>query len=66
MSSLDARAPIGKAARKDFLNVAHRGACAVAPENTLAAFEVAVAQNASAVEMDLRTTADGHVVVLHD
>jgi glycerophosphoryl diester phosphodiesterase len=45
---------------------AHRGASAYAPENTLAAFEVAVEQKADAIELDAHITADGHVVVIHD
>lgn len=48
------------------LLVAHRGASAEQPENTLAAFEAAVAAGAGAVEFDVRVTADGHGVVLHD
>jgi glycerophosphoryl diester phosphodiesterase len=46
--------------------VAHRGASAEQPENTLAAFERAVQVGAPAVEFDVRLTADGHGVVLHD
>ena len=49
-----------------FLNIAHRGDSINAPENTLPAFELAIEAGATAVEMDLRCTADGHVVVLHD
>lgn len=45
---------------------AHRGASAYAPENTLAAFELAVRQGADAVELDTKLTADGEVVVIHD
>ena len=45
---------------------AHRGASASAPENTLAAFELALRQDADAVELDAKLTADGHVVVIHD
>jgi glycerophosphoryl diester phosphodiesterase len=46
--------------------VAHRGYAAVAPENTLAAFAGAVASGADWVEFDVRTTADGVPVVIHD
>lgn len=46
--------------------VAHRGASAHAPENTLAAFRLAASQGAHAVELDARLTADGQVVVFHD
>jgi glycerophosphoryl diester phosphodiesterase len=45
---------------------AHRGASAHAPENTLAAFELALAQNADAIELDVKLCADGHAVVIHD
>ena len=45
---------------------AHRGASAHAPENTLAAFELALAQNADGIELDVKLTADGQVVVIHD
>jgi glycerophosphoryl diester phosphodiesterase len=45
---------------------AHRGASAHAPENTLAAFELALKQGADAIELDVKLTADGHVVVIHD
>jgi glycerophosphoryl diester phosphodiesterase len=46
--------------------IAHRGASGSAPENTLAAFELAVTQGADAFELDVRLTADGVPVVLHD
>jgi glycerophosphoryl diester phosphodiesterase len=45
---------------------AHRGASVQAPENTLAAFELAIAQNADAIELDVKLSADGHAVVIHD
>lgn len=45
---------------------AHRGASAHAPENTLAAFTLALRQRADAIELDAKLTADGHVVVIHD
>ena len=46
--------------------VGHRGACEVAPENTMASFRRAYHDGADIVEMDVRLTADGHVVVIHD
>jgi glycerophosphoryl diester phosphodiesterase len=46
--------------------IAHRGASGAAPENTLAAFELAVRQGADAFELDVRLTGDGVPVVLHD
>jgi glycerophosphoryl diester phosphodiesterase len=45
---------------------AHRGASAHAPENTLAAFELAWMQNADAIELDVKLSADGRAVVIHD
>jgi len=45
---------------------AHRGASGYAPENTLEAFALAIAQGADGVELDVRLTADGQVVVIHD
>jgi glycerophosphoryl diester phosphodiesterase len=45
---------------------AHRGSSAHAPENTLAAFRLAVEQNATVVELDAKLSADGQVVVIHD
>jgi glycerophosphoryl diester phosphodiesterase len=46
--------------------VGHRGACEVAPENTLASFERAWRDGADIVEMDIRLTADRQPVVFHD
>jgi glycerophosphoryl diester phosphodiesterase len=46
--------------------VAHRGASAEAPENTVAAFDEAIRLGARAVEMDVRLCKDGIPVVLHD
>lgn len=46
--------------------LAHRGASAHAPENTLRAFDRAVADGADGVELDVRLSRDGVVVVAHD
>jgi glycerophosphoryl diester phosphodiesterase len=46
--------------------IAHRGASATAPENTLAAFRLAIEQGADYVELDVQESADGEVVVVHD
>ena len=46
--------------------IGHRGASVDAPENTLAAFRLALEQGADGVELDAKLTADGHVVVIHD
>jgi len=48
------------------LVIAHRGASADAPENTLPAFEAAMQHGADAFELDVRLTADGAPVVIHD
>lgn len=48
------------------LVVAHRGASGQAPENTLAAFRLAINQGAAAVECDVQLSADGIPVVIHD
>src|SRR4051812_49737519 len=44
----------------------HRGASGEAPENTLAAFSLALAQGADGVELDAQRCASGEVVVIHD
>lgn len=44
----------------------HRGASAAAQENTLAAYALAVAQDADGIELDIRRTADGVLVLHHD
>ncbi len=46
--------------------IAHRGASAVAPENTLSAFKKAIAEGADWIELDVQENADGVVVVAHD
>ncbi|MDH3687762.1 MAG: glycerophosphodiester phosphodiesterase family protein, partial [Myxococcales bacterium] len=48
------------------LVIAHRGASAYRPENTHAAYELAVAQGADMIEVDLHRTRDGEVVITHD
>jgi len=53
-------------ARRRVVGVAHRGASRYAPENTLAAFQLALEHGARAVECDVHRTRDGHLVVLHD
>ncbi|MCY0934991.1 glycerophosphodiester phosphodiesterase [Streptomyces sp. H34-S4] len=46
--------------------VAHRGASEDAPEHTLAAYRKAIEDGADALECDVRLTADGHLVLVHD
>jgi glycerophosphoryl diester phosphodiesterase len=56
----------GVRAQNPVVVIAHRGAAAVAPENTLAAVEAAIVQGADFVEIDVQETADGEIAVLHD
>lgn len=46
--------------------VAHRGSSGAAPENTLAAVRLAIAQKSDVVENDIQRTADGELVIMHD
>jgi len=55
-----------EAARGRVQILAHRGASAYAPENTLAAFRLAIDQRADWLEMDVQQTSDGRLVVFHD
>jgi glycerophosphoryl diester phosphodiesterase len=48
------------------LNLGHRGARGLAPENTLAGMAAGMAAGADGVEFDVQRTADGHLVVFHD
>jgi glycerophosphoryl diester phosphodiesterase len=48
------------------LVLGHRGARHAAPENSMKAFELALAEGADGVELDVRLDGDGRVIVLHD
>lgn len=48
------------------LTIAHRGDPVAAPENTLPAFEAALRAGIQVLELDLRFSADGHAVLIHD
>jgi glycerophosphoryl diester phosphodiesterase len=48
------------------LDIAHRGASQLAPEHSLAAYELALEQGAHVLELDLRLLGDGGLVVAHD
>jgi glycerophosphoryl diester phosphodiesterase len=61
---MPARPPRGPAASP--LIVAHRGSSKEHPEHTLAAFQKAIVQGADLLECDVRLTADGHLVCVHD
>ena len=50
----------------DFRIIAHRGASAYAPENTLRAFDLSLKMGVGEVEVDTQLSADGHVVLCHD
>jgi glycerophosphoryl diester phosphodiesterase len=50
----------------NFTVIAHRGASAYYPENTIASFTGAIKLGAGMVELDVQLTADGEVVVFHD
>lgn len=48
------------------LDIAHRGASVAAPEHTVSAYELALRHGAHVLELDLRSTRDGELVVAHD
>lgn len=48
------------------VRIAHRGASAQYPENTLLAFRKAIEQGIDMLEFDVRCTADAHLIVMHD
>jgi glycerophosphoryl diester phosphodiesterase len=58
--------PATAAAESPVDNVAHRGSSGAAPENTLAAVRLAIAQKADVVENDIQRTRDGELVIMHD
>ena len=49
-----------------FVNYAHRGASAYAPENTMISFRKALHLGANGIELDLQRTKDGKIVIFHD
>lgn len=54
------------ALKHKFIVAAHRGDHVIYPENTLAAYQEAIKNEADYVEIDLRTTKDGQLVSMHD
>jgi glycerophosphoryl diester phosphodiesterase len=50
----------------DFMVIAHRGASAYAPENTLAAFDLALHLGCRHLELDVDLSSDGQIVVMHN
>jgi glycerophosphoryl diester phosphodiesterase len=59
------RTPVIAHNRKPLV-IAHRGASAAAPENTLAAFKLAISLGADGIELDVQLSRDGQAVVIHD
>jgi len=51
---------------KKCLNIAHRGATAYFPDNTLLAFQKAIEIGADAIELDVHLSSDGEIMVIHD
>lgn len=52
--------------RKNPLIIAHRGASEFLPDNTIKSFDRAIAEKADMIELDVRKTADGKLVLFHD
>ncbi|WP_406687695.1 glycerophosphodiester phosphodiesterase [Rossellomorea vietnamensis] len=52
--------------KKQVENIAHRGAAAYAPENTIASYDLAVDMKADYIEIDVQRSKDGELVVIHD
>ncbi len=57
---------IKESPRREVLRIGHRGACGYRPENTLASIEHAINLRCHFTEVDVRRTADGALVLLHD
>jgi glycerophosphoryl diester phosphodiesterase len=55
-----------KTSYKHFIKIAHRGASAYEPENTLRSFKRAIEMRADMIEFDVRLSQDGHLVIMHD
>lgn len=64
-SSLDELRSVWRRRERPYV-LGHRGARHSAPENTMAAFDLALAEGADGVELDVRLDGDGEVIVLHD
>jgi glycerophosphoryl diester phosphodiesterase len=63
---VDAEPSVSEETSHKVLIVAHRGASGDAPENTLAAFDLALQQGADGIEFDVHLSRDGVPVVIHD
>ncbi|MCH8028686.1 MAG: glycerophosphodiester phosphodiesterase [Candidatus Dadabacteria bacterium] len=53
-------------ANRSFLNIAHRGASAYEPENTVKAFQRAIEMGCDMVELDVRRSKDDRLIIMHD
>ncbi len=65
-SSEAAKSMLTSENRSCVLNIAHRGGCSLAPENTIAAARKALELSADMWELDVQMTGDGELIVLHD
>jgi glycerophosphoryl diester phosphodiesterase len=52
--------------KRRFIKIAHRGASAYEPENTIRSFKRAIEMKADMIEFDVRLSRDGHLVIMHD
>ncbi len=52
--------------KRHFIKIAHRGSSAYEPENTLHSFKRAIEMGANMIELDVRLSRDGHLVIMHD
>ena len=52
--------------KEPFVKIAHRGASAYEPENTISSFNRAIQMNADLIEFDVRSSQDSQIVVMHD
>ncbi len=48
------------------INFAHRGGAGIGPENTIEGFRIGIEAGGEVIELDVHSTVDGHVVVIHD
>lgn len=58
--------PLRLEKNQKMLKIAHRGAKAYEPENTLQAFQKALELNSDGIELDVHLSADGNIIVMHD
>src|SRR5271157_1965236 len=66
MPKAKSKTPFRCSRMRSILNIAHRGASAEYPENTLAAFSAAIEAGADMCELDVQRTIDRVAVVIHD